>query len=366
MKKIPSLIVSFFLILNASSALYGQDYLFESGSIIRTTDTLIGYLKRGTDFSLTSVIEFKKESKNADIQEFTPNDIISFTFDSDKNLYASVQIRHFKSDKLTTEKRFGRLILKGTTNLYKVPLDGMEKKSYFEKNASDLYVVLKKDTFYTLEVREDLVFNNEGNAYNLKKNYVSILKYLTRDCPKINAKAESVAFNEKDLVAYIEAYNNCLNPLEKTVISKPVFKRIIEHGAEGFVDIKANTLIGIGYFMDVKEPNFSNRAHAIIGLSGVHFSSLGSQLLGTKLKVIGNYDLLLTKTQRFYFGIGYEYLFLSKDALSEFLGLSNINIGYRYWKLRLELSYQTFGFPFLSQENNGFINFTLGWYLKSQ
>lgn len=366
-------IATLFLLLNTSPFLYSQDHLFERGAVITATDTFKGFLKRATDLNLTHSLEFKADSNATSVKIFKPENTSSFTFDADKATYGKVQIGFSNNEKYISEWRFGRLILKGATTVYKLRLGSIEKKIILEQACSDLYIVLQKDIFYTLEMRESLEKNIydlvERNMYHLKKRYIPVLQYITRDCPKISRKAENVSFTEKAVADFFSEYNNCVNPSEQTIVYKTRSKKIIGQGIEASTTIKRTGLSALGYFIDVREPNLSERLHATVGLDLIHFRYNNQGSTGARLKVMGNYDLLFKKSQQFYFGIGYEFisLFGEGDFVNSFFvkndlaGLFNTNVGYRLHNLRLELGYEAEMTDFKAY----FIHFTIAYYLRN-
>ncbi len=301
-----------FLLINISPFLYSQDHLFERGTVITATDTFQGFLKRATDLNLTHSVEFKTDSNATSVKIFKPENTSSFTFDTDKATYGKVQIGLSKNDKYLTEWRFGRLILKGVTTVYKLTLGSLEKNVILEEKCRDLYIVLQKDIFYTLEMKESLEKNiydlTERNMYHLKKRYIPVLQYITRDCPQISRKAENVSFTEKAVADFFSEYNNCVNPSEQTIVYKTRSKKIIGQGIEASTTIKRTGLSALGYFIDVREPNLSERLHATVGLDLIHFRYNNNGSTGARLRVIGNYDLIFKKSQQFYFGVGYEFI----------------------------------------------------------
>ena len=361
--KIPYFIATLFLLLNASPFLYSQDHLFERGTVITATDTFKGFLKRSTDLNLTNSVEFKADSNSILVKFFKPDNTSSFTFDADKTTYGKVQIGLSKNEKYMTEWRFGRLILKGATTVYKLTLASVEKKVIIEERSRDLYIVLQKDIFYTLEVKESL----EENVYHLKKRYIPVLQYITRDCPEISRKAEDVSFTEKAIVNYFSDYNNCINPSEKSIVYIARPKKIIGQGIEVSTTLKPTGLSALGYFVDVREPNLSERIHATVGLHLINLSYQNNSAPGVRLKVMGNYDLLFKKSQQFYWGLGYEFMavfkkveFLNNSFIrNEIVGLFNTNVGYRIHNIRLELGYQVL----LGDSKIAFLNFTIACYL---
>ena len=299
------------------------------------------------------------------MKTFKPENTSSFTFDADKAVYGKVQIGLSKNDKYLSEWRFGRLILKGATTVYKLTLASVEKKVIIEEISRDLYIVLQKDIFYTLEVKESL----EQNVYHLKKRYIPVLQYITRDCPKISQKAEDVSFTEKAIINYFSDYNNCINPSEKSIVYKVRAKKIIGQGIESSTTLKPTGLSALGYFMDVREPNLSERLHATVGLDFIRLSYQNNSASGLRLKVIGNYDLLFKKSQQFYWGLGYEFMtvfrkveFLNNSFIqNEILGLFNTNVGYRIHNIRLELGYEVL----VGESKIAFLNFTIACYLRN-
>lgn len=356
-------IATLFFLLNSSPFLYSQDHLFERGTVITTTDTFKGFLKRATDLNLTHSVEFKADSNSTSVKIFKPENTSSFTFDADIATYGKVQIGLSKNEKYMTEWRFGRLILKGTTSVYKLTLASVEKNVILEEKSRDLYIVLQKGVFYTLEMKESL----EDNIYHLKKRYIPVLQYIARDCPKISRKAEDVSFTEKAIADYFSEYNNCVNPSVKSIVYKTRSKRIIGQGIEASSTLKPTGLSTLGYFIDAREPNLSERIHATIGLHLLHLTTQNNGSTGVRLKVMGNYDLMFKKSQQVYYGLGYEFMSIFENVeflngryiKNDVIGLFNTNVGYRNHNFRLELGYETW----LSDFKISFFSFTMGWFL---
>ena len=364
-------VIILFLLLNTSPFLYSQDHLFERGTVITATDTFQGFLKRATDLNLTHSVEFKTDSNATSIKIFKPENTSSFTFDADKATYGKVQIGFSNNEKYISEWRFGRLILKGATTVYKLRLGSIEKKIILEQACSDLYIVLQKDIFYTLEMKESLEKNiydlTERNMYHLKKRYIPVLQYITRDCPQISRKAENVSFTEKAMADYFSEYNNCVNPSEQTIVYKTRSKKIIGQGVEASSTLKPTGLLALGYFIDAREPNLSERIHATVGLHLIRLTFNNKGSTGVRLKVMGNYDLIFKKSQQFYYGLGYEFMNIfgevefsnGTSAKNDLVGLFNTNLGYRNHNFRLELGYEVW----LADLKVAFLNLTMGWYL---
>ena len=362
-----------FLLINISPFLYSQDHLFERGTVITATDTFQGFLKRATDLNLTHSVEFKTDSNATSVKIFKPENTSSFTFDADKATYGKVQIGFSNNEKYISEWRFGRLILKGATTVYKLRLGSIEKKVILEQKCSDLYIVLQKDIFYTLEMKESLEKNiydlTERNMYHLKKRYIPVLQYITRDCPQISRKAENVSFTEKAMADYFSEYNNCVNPSEQTIVYKTRSKKIIGQGVEASSTLKPTGLLALGYFIDAREPNLSERIHATVGLHLIHLTFNNTGSTGVRLKVMGNYDLIFKKSQQFYYGLGYEFMNIFEEVefsngtfvKNDLVGLFNTNVGYRNHNFRLELGYEIW----LADLKVTFLNLTMGWYLHN-
>jgi hypothetical protein len=357
----------FIFLLHAPFLLYGQDHLFESGIIITKSDTLRGFLKRATDWNLTQSVDFKSAFDATEVKTFTPNSCLSFSFDIDKSTYNKVKIRYLKNEKPFSEERFGRMILKGVTTVYKLRLGEFEKSIIIENTARDLYIVLKKDTSYTLEIRETLL--PDENLYNFKKTYLPILQHITRDCPKICSKAEDVRFIENEIVSYFNLYNKCVQPSEETTILSVKPKKIIGHGVEASASITPSGVLGLGYFMDIREPFLSARTHGTIGLDIRNTLVKNENSPTLILKIIGNYDLILKKNEQLYYGFGcnlWAELPSSKNEKSWNFGSHfNTNIGYRKHNLRLELAAEYLGLLW-AEQRYFLLNFTTGWYLSKK
>jgi hypothetical protein len=335
------------------SPLQGQDHLFEAGKIITQYDTLTGFIKRSTDLNLTQSIEFKISFESTVVKIFTPKNALAFSFDADNIFYKKVQIRYLNNEMPFSEWRFGRMILKGETSVYKLRLGDFDKRIIIDQAAKDLYVVQKKDTFYTLEIREALVSKvevnissmNGENFYNLKKPYLPVLEHLTRDCPSISRKAKGVDFNEKAIIDFFNDYNKCLNPSVKTEILSKKSKISIAQGIEFSTSVasKIKSLEG-GYFLDIREPHISERIHGILGFNLKHLAKSGENVTAVALRVVGNHDLVFEKNQKLYFGFGYEYLnFIgTRSILEDISGLYTLNLGYSNRNMRIEFAPEFF------------------------
>lgn len=263
------------------------------------------------------------------------------------------------------------MFLKGSTSVYKLRLGDFEKNAIIEKTARDLYIVLKKDTFYTLEIRETLITDEKlfQNFYNFKKTYLPVLQHITRDCPAISRKANDVRFTEQAIVDYFNKYNKCIQPSGETKVFKVKAKKIIGHGIETSASVSPTGIFGLGYFVDVREPNLSARTHGTIGLDIRNTLVKNERTPALVLKVIGNYDLIFKKSEQLYFGFGCNLLagrpnFNNEKGLETGF-LYNTNLGYRYHNFRLELSAEYVGLLW-AEKGYLLLNLTTGWYLSKK
>jgi hypothetical protein len=385
MKK-PSFLTTFLFVLYFSTVLNAQEHLFEAGTIFTKNDTLKGFIKRSTDLNLSQSVEFKNTFESTTVKTYTPNNCEGFSFDADKSTHGKVHTRYLKNEKPFSEWRFGRLILKGVTSVYKLRLSTVEKKVIVDEKSRDLYIILKKDTFYTLEIRETLVSKVEVNSstmmgeniYNYKKTYLPVLQHITRDCRALQRKANDVSFDEQSIVDYFNQYNQCLNPTEATTVFSSKTKAVIGHGIEVPFSIKpAGNIVGIGYFIDIKNPNLNERLHGTIGLDARRYNFKDEKGRWIGIRVVGNYDLVFTQTRQIYFGVGYEYIKSSGQLISTntnfakypidgFMGLYNLNLGLRSNNFRIELAAEFTGLTLDIDSKVFILNLTAGFYLSKK
>lgn len=197
-----------------------QGYNTQSGYLVTyEQDTIHGLIKDRADLSEKILFKPSKESK---FKEYTPSEIALFRYNgghynNGNYYYKAIDIPLQENQ---THQRFLLCLVEGELSLYQY---------------KDLYFVRKGlDSLVKLEKKDVMV---SSSAKQIDRRYIGHLKYLTQECASIQNKIERIAYKADALSSIVIAYNQCMTPAVKKVVSKKANVRRVKTG------VKVSTLI---------------------------------------------------------------------------------------------------------------------------
>ncbi len=314
MKKLLVLLSAFSFNLTA----HAQKEYFVKATIVKNNgDALSGYIERVRDNQLAVGITFEPELKSKDKQQFTPDDLQSFTLAGENATYESVSYISYEKGKATPAKRFANLVLKGYCSLYKLELPDDEINIIFEPNNTHIFLVKKGDSVTVLKETEVMI----GSSYSLNKDYVERLKILFRDCQDIDEDMiAATQFYKKALVKIFTTYNLCVRPgaqpqsfktIKATKINPGVYLGYLFFNAK---HVSSSSGFCAGFFVDLLKPSANERFAFSAGLEYITLKAEGEIVNPPPL---GNY---FEKDKLESFGLPLKGIYyLSKRKVAPFL-----------------------------------------------
>ena len=208
-----------FLSLLIGEQSIGQAFFYEKATIINFKgDTLLGWVERLSERQMSLGVNFKSTKESEEAIQYSPREIKTFSFESDKVTFESVEYSKKKAEgELATVNRFAKKLLTAYCNLYKLyPLDG-EYDQILKDGAYYIYIVLKEGKYYKLEETEKYIDDPsssfpEASKYKVDKKYLGQLSYLTFDCKKNIGNLNFIPFKDQYIIKYLKKYNNCVAP----------------------------------------------------------------------------------------------------------------------------------------------------------
>lgn len=213
------------LLFNVIS-LKSQNSFYSEGLLIKNNrDTIRGYIKEENERKLSIEIYFKKTKDSSESEIYRAGEILGYQFMEDNRKFRTISITSRKDSVIKESKRFGKILLEGYCDLYKVMLFPEEYEKVFISDQY-IYVVNRGKEWLRLEQTEHQV---EVTDYVIRKKYLGMLKYLSQDCAKESLNNEEPNFTDREIVSYIKKYNSCKSPEEEQIEHFPIDKTQIKH-----------------------------------------------------------------------------------------------------------------------------------------
>jgi hypothetical protein len=237
------------LLFLISSRGFSQDE-FKKGYIVNgNSDTIRGYIREDVVETFLQSITFREATGANRVLSIA--DIKAFGFDQG-SVYRLISYVH--------------------------PLEGTGKQTHFAKllmtGAFEVFSFWKKDNLYFAVYTSDssyLLYDDQTTQLGVvteQGNYQNFLAFFARECPKVNAVAAKVNFNEQAMISYFTSLEKCNGTFNGTQISysKPKTERYISVTAGGFAldkksEIFAQALIQFTW------PSFSKKTSLNTGLT---------------------------------------------------------------------------------------------------
>ncbi len=222
-------LIAFVYIINA------QKFNTLKGYIVKNSaDTIYGFIKNTNN--LNNEIIFMPEDGDGFIK-YGPTEVASFRLETGK-LYKS---KHIVDPVDSLKRNFVLCLVDGKMSLYLLGEDFC-----FEKNGTPVIHMVQKDTVVTKYMinRNGIVtpydFNEKGfvEAKFSRADFIYLgsIRLLLSDCKDLPDKLNQPRFSYLDMIDYVEEYNKCVYPAEKstpyrkTVKSKIGFGIRVEYG----------------------------------------------------------------------------------------------------------------------------------------
>ncbi|HEY4652769.1 MAG TPA: hypothetical protein VIG72_15235, partial [Pontibacter sp.] len=244
---------------------------FEKGYVVQHADTLHGYIRNVPEINLTKSIEFKKDFEAENSTAYTPQDISSFSFGNSGIVYTTIEAEILTGTTITQVKRFAKLLTSGYTQLYKLPIPEEEQAIVLSKQNTNLYILKKNNTYYTLGLYETL----SGGILKTNPRYKGVLRAVFSDCKGYKDNLDRLTFNDKSIMGEVSKYNLCMAPEMQTQVHASKVKATVKHGIEAFyikgfisdgkTDHEGEGYSG-GYFWDILHPDKSRQISAKVGI----------------------------------------------------------------------------------------------------
>ncbi|MBB6612005.1 hypothetical protein H7F15_13225 [Pontibacter sp. Tf4] len=363
---------------------------FEKGYVVQEGDTLHGFIRNVPETDLTKSIEFKKEFTAEKSTVYTPLEISSFSFGNSGIVYSAVEAEILKGATISRVQRFAKLMTSGYTQLYKLPLPQEEQSIVINKYNTNLYILKKDGTYYTLGLYETL---SEG-ILKTNARYKGTLRAIFSDCKDYKDNLDRLAFNDKSIMDEVGKYNACMAPKTQTQIHTVKTKAVVKHGLEAFYtkgskpDDDSNYEgegYAVGYFWDIIHSGTSRQLSGKIGLGVMSYSytyyrnsffsnyndeKVSESALFLRVPIVAQYnfgDAVYSNVLPFLsFGVT-TLLNVNSDsnARPEHPGLTILNsvgAGMYYNRIRLGVQLENHK---LSTENLTTLNFSLGFRIDN-
>ncbi|MEM6965621.1 MAG: hypothetical protein AAF573_12695 [Bacteroidota bacterium] len=294
---------------------FSQKSFYSEALVVDTQlDTIRGFILKENEKNLSKAVQFKQALSDAEAQIFKPRDIQEFRFLDDKRIFRSIESKSTKAEENLKNPRFGKLLVDGYCQLYKIKLSAGEFNAILLRE-QHIYVVKKKDEWYRLEQIEEKIRGEKSN-YRLLKKYVGVLQYITSDCKKNIINPDKLDFKDSKIANVIFKYNQCQSPDAANIILKSKLKTELKHYAQAKTvipirreflrlrdDITDSDAYGFGYMFSVYNPELSRNFSANFGLDFVRTREEKDTETETKnsldLYFTGNYFFSKTKLRPF-------------------------------------------------------------------
>lgn len=274
---IKRLLLSANLIIVIFTGAHAQDKFYEQGYIItQEGDTLTGLIERKDEIHLSHSVKFKVSPSDS-VVVYKPGNIQGFGFILDENHFSEVAVDIWQDHLKITTPRFAKVLARGETTLYKLPLAVQERNEIFLKNNIYLYVLEKEGIFLTLGQYEFEYKKRIG----VDKKYIGILKAAMSDCLPHDYISDKLEFKDASIIKLVEQYNACKNPDTKTAVFSYVVKPFIRKGVEvGYSqiytpgrDVISNSQgYSAGYFWDITKPDLSRTLSQRFGVNYLYLT----------------------------------------------------------------------------------------------
>lgn len=349
-----------------------QSTLFEEGYIIQQADTIHGYIKSASDPDLSTSILFRTDL-NTEAKIYQPGEITGFHLKGSGFYYATVKAEIRKDTVAKQVERFAKLLLRGYTDLYKLPIPAEEQSIVLQRQNMYLYVLEKESAYYTLGLYETL----EKNLISLNKRYIGILRAVFNDCENYEDNLDKLSFDDKSIIAEVTKYNLCKNPVSQTQVQKYNSKPVIKHGLEGNYaqfykpdnadNYKAQGYFA-GYFMEIVFPDKSRMYSGNLGIGYMfyRYSYLDffekeiageSHLIRIPLSVQYNFKDALSTGLIPFINVGLTMYTLPNFRLSDLSPMQSFGIGFNYGRMKYSFLLENEG---LKLKGNKLLNFSIG------
>jgi hypothetical protein len=343
-------------------------------------DQLEGFIRYDSDRDFQDGISFKA-SLDGSTSKYKANEVKRFNFLEDEMIFESV-LSNTDLDK-SYKNRIGRVLVDGDIQLFKIYLTGKEKK-IIKKGSNDLiYVLRMPDKDYRLELIEQKRRQSEGlDLYQLKKEYIGLLKLAFKECPDIHAQIDRLSFKDKAMINTLQLYQQCKGELVNITVQKTSKKDIRQGLTAGYLRLYdgpggASNGFSLGYFIDVFNPERSKRFSLLAG-ANYHFFTVDTEqiIIGPSRTVLENVHglgLLFQGTYRIYqseqftpyLSLGLHLKMQRAQAVGEdltafvFIPSPDVGVGCYINRFRLHLSWQN---ERLTRPNpNKFLAFEVGY-----
>ena len=318
------------LCLLFSFSAFAQRTDFEAGYVVKTNDTIRGFLLKTDEVKLGKELEFKT-SETSKITTYTPEEITSFSFNKDGFIFQTVELTLRQDSVIKKTQRFAKLLLNGFTSLYKLQLEDSELRAIFELNNNYVYILQKNNVFYTLGQYETMI---DAQHYRLNKHYQGLLKSLTLDCSSMKVP-EQLEFRDAEIIDVVRTYNECINPNTSKIYSYKV-KIEKKHG----ISVSYGTLVNfyyansfsnsnaasVGYFWDIANPSRNKKTSLLTGFNYMHLSYLLPVTKTQTVKIKEHYIRMPLIGQRNFYGKRAAIPFLSFGVTLQ----ANTDYGFNY------------------------------------
>jgi hypothetical protein len=302
------------LLLFSFSSIHAQKNYYVKAIVVKNNgDTLTGYVERLRDNLLSVSVNFKTDASANSKQEFSPNDLQSFTL-LDYNLkYEPVIYTHTVKSNSVTEKRFALLLLDGYCSLYFLELKDDEVNIIFDQLNSHVFLAKKDGTFTVLSETESM----DGNSYKLDKDYMGTIKTLFSDCLAItDDMVKRTGFYKQSMLHIFTVYNNCRQPRVPTKQYSTSQKLKIQtalyvgYSAFSYKHVSNSSGFSTGFFIDLTNPEANER---------LSFSA-GFNYTGLKFNFLDPFSHTNEKTRVNIYGLQLKAMYyLSKGKIKPFI-----------------------------------------------
>ncbi len=170
---------------------YAQYDYRKAGIITHNNDTIFGLIDYGNNRSNSSFCLFKTTIESEPVK-YLPGDITGYFF-TDSKCYISKIVEI--NGKPTTI--FIEYLLNGIVDLY----------FYEDADNYGFYFIEKEGKLYELVNEEKEFFFNGKYYLKHTKEYIGMLKYLTKDSPEISKNIEKSSLNHKSLIEITKNYH---------------------------------------------------------------------------------------------------------------------------------------------------------------
>jgi hypothetical protein len=322
MKIIEKLTVSVLCLLISQSSFCQEKYI--PGCIItKNGDTIQGYLDYKIKDLNPDKIFFKKELTDEKLL-CTPHNIQEFHV-LDENYVSAIVETEVSSNETNELNYFSNLELQTDTTFLQSMIQGT-KSLYFYKNhvGKDQFYIGQNSSFVLLVYKRYLINPEEYGKILIKENkrYYNQLNVYLDDCPKIQAKLNTVSYNKRSMERLFLSYYNCTN-------SEITFQKKTERTPVEFGILAGLTLTSLkfrstppGYLsnLDLNQPlNIAAGLFAEVSLNRRKGKwSLYNELVFTSYKINGYYNDYKNKNDYTIYNIAFGYSYLKINNMLRF------------------------------------------------